>query len=116
MAFDQLIERDISGGFAPSTKNMPKFISDVTIPVCYALTTPKNKSEDRKLGLTLSGSKQSILGFFNPIPPCLPVEHESPTLCIVYKKKIVDGADESITEIGVDYYRETQKVEILLDN
>ena len=97
---------------------MPKFISDVTIPVCYALTTPKNKSEDRKLGLTLSGSKQSILGFYNPIPPCLPVEHESPTLCIIYKKKVVDKTqlvDESVTEIGIDYFRETQKVEILLD-
>lgn len=67
--------------------DVPKLVCDVTIPVCYALTI-KNNDPTNKQGLTLSGSKQSILGFFNPIPPCLKVEHENPTLCIIYKIKL----------------------------
>ncbi len=43
------------------------------------------------------------------------VEHENPTLCIVYKQKVDSkDAEEKISEIKVGYYNERQKVEILV--
>ena len=51
----------------------------------------------------------------NPVAPQMAVEHENPTLCIVYKQKVESkDADEKISEIKVGYYSERQKVEILV--
>ena len=56
----------------------------------------------------MNGGKQSIIGFYNPIPPCLPIEHENPMLCVIYKKTIVsEDSNEKVEEIEIKYFRET---------
>jgi len=64
--------------------NVPKLVLDVTIPARYSLDIVPDK--EGKVGLRISGNKQNLVGFFNPIPSCLPVESENPYLCIIYKK------------------------------
>ena len=90
--------------------DVPKLVCDVTVPVCYALDHLGSEQNGGKVGLSLSGSKSSIVGFFNPIPPSLAVEHANPTLCIVYKLKSSSKPDKVL----VDYYSERQKVQILV--
>lgn len=104
--FEVLIARDTDRFVA---HDLPKFVSDVTIPVCFALCTSPNNADGTLPGLTLNGSKQSIIGFYNPVPPCYPVEHERPTLCIVYRltKQSEDGSEKS-TEVITEYFRDTQ--------
>ena len=85
----------------------------MTIPVCYALEPVKNA--EGKVGLTISGCKQSIVGFFNPIPTCLTIEHDNPILCIVYKQHLnSEEANEKVSEISVQYFTEKAKVSILV--
>ena len=92
---------------------MPKFVCDVTVPVCYALDPVKNA--EGLAGLVLSGCKQSIVGFFNPIPDCLPIDHRNPTLCIVYRAQIVTAdAKEKASEISIKYFDEKTAVSILV--
>ena len=59
---------------------------------------------DTKLkGINMASTKQNLLGFFNPIPSFMP-EHESPWLCIIYKR-----GEETFTE----YFKDNQPVKIL---
>ena len=119
ISFEDVIQRDItkSGPVSPFV-DVPLLVCDVTIPVCYALTTKTNDTANKQ-GLTLSGSKQSILGFFNPIPPCVKVEHENPTFCIIYMKQLQKdddhdaNEDQVVSEVSISYFNEKQKVEIL---
>lgn len=110
LCFEDLIKRDLTVQGRPSKPfvDVPELVCDVTIPVNYCLDTGRAGTTNQG-GLTLSGSKQSLIGFFNPIPPCLEVEHERPTLCIVYKTNY-QQADDKVSEITIAYYSEKQKV------
>lgn len=57
-------------------KNVPQFVLDVTLAVRFQLT---------KAGLLLNkGSKQSLVGFFRPMPPSM---QERACLCVVYETR-----------------------------
>ncbi len=93
--------------------DVPKFVVDVTIPVCFALDPVKNAQG--MVGLTLSGCKQSIVGFFNPIPACLTIEHENPILCLIYEKHELSEKDqERISEVSIKYFTEKEQVSIFV--
>ncbi len=68
VTFENIIKRDIEkpGQRLPFI-DVPEHVCDVTIPVCYQLESVLNA--DGKVGLTLSGSKCSIVGFMNPVAP-----------------------------------------------
>ena len=92
---------------------MPNLVCDVTIPVCYQLDPAKDA--DSMQGLRLSRSKQNIVGFYNPIPPCLPVEHRNPSLCVVYQVQVkTQDPNEKVYDIMVKYFSEKEKVQILV--
>ena len=78
---------------------------DVTIPVRYSLDLKSNS--EGKSGLRISGNKQNLVGFFNPIPSCLPIERENPYLCIIYKRYLQpERPGDSDFEIVEAYYKE----------
>ena len=109
--FEDMIKRSAD---IPNTHfNVPNLIIDVTIPVRYMLDNIADK--EGKVGLRISGKKQNLVGFFNPIPSCLPTETENPYLCIIYKKQLVSKNEaESCSEISESYFKENSKVEILV--
>lgn len=82
--------------------DMPFCISDVTIPVRFAL-------DENGLILEKMKTKENILGFFNPIPP-FKEEHDHPVLCIVYRKPAQDP-----DTFHINYYSDSEEVKILLD-
>ena len=113
VSFEELVTQgpDIPS-FEPFVK-VPPLVLDVTIPVRYSLD-PTPDSDD-KVGLRITGNKQNLVGFFNPIPSCLKFESENPYLCIIYKRHLKsERPDDSVFEIAESYYREKSKVEILV--
>ena len=106
-SFEDTITRDSDVNVSAPFANLPNLVLDVTIPVRHSLD-PKPDS-DGKVGLRINRKKQNLVGFFNPIPSCLPNESSNPYLCIVYKTFTSDGA-----EIIESYHRESSKVMILV--
>lgn len=62
-----------------SITDMPTCICDVTIPLRFVL--------EPNTGLVLEkmNTKDSVFGFFNPIPPFM-LNHSHPILCIIFTK------------------------------
>ena len=106
-SFEDIISRDSNiKAFAPFY-DVPNLVLDVTIPVRHSLD-PKPDATGR-VGLRINRKKQNLVGFFNPIPSCLPYENNNPYLCIVYKTFSSEG-----TEIIESYHKENSRVMILV--
>ena len=74
---------------------------DVTTPVRFAMDDT---------GLKLQGkTKSNVMGFYNPIPDFMQ-EHDHPTLCIIYKRPLLNP-----DHVYVTYYRDNEDVSILFD-
>ena len=74
---------------------------DVTVSIRFVL---------EKNGLYLLGkkTKESIIGFYNPIPQFLR-EHKSPTLCIIYQKPN-EGEN-----IYIEYFKDSEPVKLEIE-
>lgn len=84
-SFKDKIRRELQPSkFNQPFADLPRFVCDVTVAVAYSLESQTTADGVTRGGLSLSGSKSSIVGFYNPVPPSLAVEHENPVLCIVY--------------------------------
>ena len=106
-SFEETIARDSDVNVTVPFANLPNLVLDVTIPVRHSLDPKPDPAG--KVGLRINRKKQNLVGFFNPIPSCLPNESSNPYLCIVYKTYTSDGA-----EIVESYHRENSKVMILV--
>mmetsp|Transcript_19466 Transcript_19466/g.18582 ORF Transcript_19466/g.18582 Transcript_19466/m.18582 type:complete len:200 (+) Transcript_19466:1906-2505(+) len=81
--------------------DLPKFICDVTIFCRFHL-------DQTGLNLKCKDTKNDVMGFFNPIPPFV-VGHQTPHLCVIYKRG--DGVELS-NRITVQYFRDSDTVKI----
>ena len=106
-SFEEIISRDSDIKVCAPFTDVPNLVLDVTIPVRHSLD-PKPDAIGR-VGLRINRKKQNLVGFFNPIPSCLPNESSNPYLCIVYKTFSSEGA-----EIIESYHKENSRVMILV--